>query len=197
MNRSRPQAGFTLVEMLVSLAAFLLMAGPLAALLVQNAQANKAEQMTVQVQADARNCMLLIENALRTAGWDPRNAGFGAVSLDPSPSGPDNYIEIFADLNEDGDTGDTDEDVTIRHHENRIEWRRTGDTSQPFVVLAEGITNDADGDGTIEPMFTPNSTSNPTSIAVKITAESPMPDPRTGRPIRCTVSSDVALRGQL
>jgi hypothetical protein len=40
-------------------------------------------------------------------------------------------------------------------------------------------------------------TPNPTRITVTITAESPVPDPRSGQKIRYTVSSDVVLRKAL
>ena len=101
---------------------------------------------------------------------------------------------MFADLNEDGDTNDAGEDVTIRWTSDRIEWRQSSDTTQPYVILADSISNDADGDGTAETMFVADSMSNPTRITVRITARSPVPDPRTGQYIRYTVSSEVVLR---
>ena len=65
------------------------------------------------------------------------------------------------------------------------------------MVLADTITNDADGDGVAETMFVPDATTHPTRIMVRITARSPAPDPRSGRYIRYTVSSDVVLRKAL
>jgi len=144
------------------------------------------------VQSNARNCLSMIVQTLRTAGWDPRNAGFAAVALDPSPTNTNNYIEVFADLNEDGDASDAGEDVIIRWAVDRIEWRT--DPSQPYVTLSDSISNDADGDGTAETMFVPDSMTHPTRITVRITARSPVPDPRTGQFIRYTVSSEVVLR---
>jgi len=191
------EAGFSLVEVIVSLALVLLLFTGVASFLVQSSQANTAEQMATTIQSDARSSLGIVENALRSAGWDPRNVGITAVALDPTPTGTDNFIEVFADLNEDGDTLDFGEDVTIRHHANRLEWRRTYDTSQPFETLAEDVTDDADGDGVIEPLFTPDSTTSPTRITVKITTRSTVPDPRTGQYLRSTVSSDVVLRTSL
>jgi len=197
MTERGVEAGFSLVEMIVSFAILLLLFTGVASFLIQSSQANTADQMAVTIQSDARSSLGIIANVLRSAGWDPRNAGIAAVGLDPTPTGTDNYIEVFADLNEDGDTLDPGEDVTIRHHANRLEWRRTYDTAQPFETLSEDVTDDADGDGVIEPLFTPDSTTSPTRITVKITTRSPVPDPRSGLYLRCTVSSDVVLRTSL
>ncbi len=197
MRRDGPEGGFTLVEMLVSLTLLSMVFGGIAALMIQNSQINRTEQMSAEVQSNARNCLSMIVQVLRTAGWDPKNAGFAAVGLDPSPTNSTNYIEVFADLNEDGDTNDANEDVTIRWATDTIEWRTTSDTTQPYVTLADSISNDADGDGTPETMFVADSMSNPTRITVRITARSPVPDPRTGQYIRYTVSSEVVLRKKL
>ncbi|PYT14624.1 MAG: hypothetical protein DMF51_08175 [Acidobacteria bacterium] len=197
MRRDGPDGGFTLVELLVSLALLSMVLGGTAAMMVQNSQINRAEQMSAEVQSNARNCLSMIVQVLRTAGWDPRNAGFAAVGLDPSPTNSTNYIEVFADLNEDGDTNDANEDVTIRWATDKIEWRTTSDTTQPYVTLADSISNDADADGAPETMFVADSMTNPTKITVRITARSPVPDPRSGQYIRYTVSSEVVLRKNL
>jgi prepilin-type N-terminal cleavage/methylation domain-containing protein len=195
LRADRRQRGFTLIEMLVSLAILSLAVGALAPLLLDSSRVNRAQQMTMAVQADARNSLELVTNALRTAGWDPLKTGFAALALNASDPASADHIEIFADLNEDGDTADDGEDVLIRLNGNRLEWRKS--TGGSFVVLADGITNDENGDGTAELMFTPNSATAPTQVAVKITARSPVPDPRTGQYIRYTVSDLVALRGSL
>jgi len=197
MREARNEAGFTLVELLVSLALLSMVLGGVAGLLIQNSQVNRAEQMSAEVQSTARSCLSMIVQVLRTAGWDPRNAGFAAVALDPSPTNSTNYIEVFADLNEDGDTNDANEDVTIRGATDKIEWRTTSDTTQPYVTLADSISNDADADGTPETMFVADSMTNPTKITVRITARSPVPDPRSGQYIRYTVSSEIVLRKNL
>jgi prepilin-type N-terminal cleavage/methylation domain-containing protein len=195
MRAGRAEEGFSLIEMLVSLGLLSMVLGGVAGLLVQNSKINRAEQMSAEVQSNARNCLSMIVQALRTAGWDPRNVGFAAVAVDPSPSNTANYIEAFADLNEDGDTSDAGEDVTIRWNVDRIEWRT--DPSQAYVILADSISNDADGDGTAETMFVPDSATHPTRVTVRITARSPVPDPRSGQYIRYTVSSEVILRKEV
>ncbi len=195
MTTDRRQAGFTLVEMLVSLAVLSLAIGGIAPLLLDSSRLNRSQQMAMAVQADARNCLELATSAIRTAGWDPLKTGFSALTLNASDPASADHIEIFADLNEDGDTSDDGEDVLIQLNGTQLEWRKS--TGGTLVVLADGVTNDANGDGTAELMFTPDSTTAPTKITVKITTQSPSRDPRSGQFIRYTVSDVVALRGKL
>lgn len=192
------QKGFSLVELLVSLAVMTMALGGLATLLIQNARINKSQRMTVEVQANARNTLSMVVQKLRSAGWDPTNAGLSTVTLDTDTSDANAEIEVFADLNEDGDTLDADEQTLIRHVGalGQVAWRPTSDVNDAFILLSGGISNDADGDGNIEPMFVPNA-NPPTRITVQITAQSPAPDPTSGEFIRYTVSSDVVLRKAL
>jgi prepilin-type N-terminal cleavage/methylation domain-containing protein len=191
----RSQRGFSLIEMMISMVIMLLAMGGLASLLIQNAQINKAQRMTAEVQGNARNCLAMIVQKLRSAGWDPGSSGsIPTVLTDQDLSDSISEITVYSDLSDpfNGDHADLDEEVLIRHSGNQIVWRR--DASSAFVVLATNITNDADGDGTIEPMFVPDATPSPSRITIQITAQSPLPDPTSGEFIRYTISSDVVLR---
>jgi prepilin-type N-terminal cleavage/methylation domain-containing protein len=199
MIRRGDQRGFSLVELLVSIAVMVLALGGLATLLIQNARINKTQRMTAEVQANARNTLSMVVQCLRSAGWNPTNmVGMPTLNLDPDTSDNISEIEVFANLNEDTDTDDAGEQVLIRHlgDSNQVVWRPSSDTSAAFIVLSGNISNDADGDGAIEPMFVPNATP-PTRITVQITAQSPAPDPTSGEFIRYTVSSDVVIRKAL
>ncbi len=191
------QRGFSLLELLVSLTVTLLIMTGVTKMMLQNAKINKAQQMTAQAQSNARNCLAMIVQRLRSAGWDPLNAGVPSVNLDTDPGDDIAEIEVFADLDSDGLTDGIDEQVLIRHIGDRIVWRRSNDVSEPFVILATNISNDADGDGTIENMFVPSSTPDPERITVQITARSPVPDPMSGKFIRFTAGTDVVLRKTL
>jgi prepilin-type N-terminal cleavage/methylation domain-containing protein len=193
MNPSS-ERGFTLVELLVSLAIFSVIATMVAKTVIDGAKLTKTEQMTIAAQSDARNCVSLIEQVLRTAGWDPKNAGITGIQLQSPAVASTNWIEVFSDVDvEDGATTGNGEDVTIRLNGTQLEWKKS--TGGSFEILSPNITNDSGG--APELMFTPNSTTNPTRITVKVTARSPVPDPRTGRYIRATISTDVVLRGNL
>ncbi len=186
--------GFSVVELMVSLTVLLLITSGLAGLMLQNSRINKSQQMVAEVQANARNCLEMVVQKIRSAGWDPMNVGIPTVALDPDLTDDISQIEVFSDLSEDGTTNDDNEQILIRHIDGRIEWRHKATAA--FVVLANNISNDADGDGTIEAMFTPDA-DPPTRITVQITASSPIEDPVTGDFIRYTVSSEVLLRKTL
>ncbi len=195
MTPASDQRGFSALEMLVAAAILLVVMATVAGLLLQATGINKSQQMRVAAQSDARTCLSMIEGKLRTAGWDPMSAGFQSVQLDTDPDDGIDEIELFADLDADGNTAGLDEQVLIRHVADRIEWRRSATGS--FEVLATEITNDSDGDGNTEQMFVADSATNPTRIVVQITAESPALDPVNHQPIRYTMTSEIVLRNKL
>ncbi len=198
--------GMTLVEALLAIVLLAVVTTGLGGLLVDNARLNSSQQMTVRVQDNARTCLSLVVQRLRSAGWDPRNTGIQTVVLDPQGTdadhtdGVDNIV-LFADLNADSETDgtvtndDDNEQVVIRHAGDRIEWQT--EPSGSFVTLAVDISNDADGNGTAEPMFVADDATNPSRVTVRITAQSPAPDPVTQEFVRYTVESDVVLRKTL
>jgi hypothetical protein len=159
---------------------------------LQNSRLNRAQQLLADAQNNARASMDLVVGRLRSAGWDPMEAGIGTVAVDPDLSDDMSQIEIFADLDEDRQTNSVGEQVLIRHRGDRIEWRLSA--SSPFEVIALNVTNDADGDGTVEPMFQPDDPADPEVITVQITARSPVPDPRTREFVRYTLRNEVKLR---
>ncbi len=201
MNRTRSgERGFTLIELMVSATVLLLAMAGLLSLLVHNARINKTQRINMELQSSARNSLAMVVQKLRSAGWDPLNTGLGTVVLDPDDLDADDAdgvddIEILADLTGDGDVDDPNEQVRIVRSGDRLVWRRS--PAEPYIVLAAGITNDADGDGVAEPLFTPDRLPDPSRITVRITAESPIPNPTSGRPDRYTVTTDVVLRSAL
>lgn len=195
MIRAGNQRGLSLVELLVSLVIFSLAMASIAGLLIHNSRMNRAAQINADLQSSARACLSMITDRIRSAGWDPQETGFAAVVLDPDLSDDVSILEIRADLNGDGDIDDIDETMSIRHSGEFIEWRRT--VAGSWEPLAGNISNDEDDDGTPEPMFTPDSTVDPTTIAVRITAAATKPDPRTGVRQRYTMATRVVLREAL
>jgi prepilin-type N-terminal cleavage/methylation domain-containing protein len=191
------QRGFSFIELLIGLVLAGFIGTAVATVMLQNSRLNRYQQQLVSAQNNARASMDLVVSRLRSSGWDPMGAGIGTVITDPDLGDDISQIETFADFDEDSSTAAVGEQVLIRHNVDRIEWRLTGDVSDPFEVVATGITNDANGDGVIEPMFQPDDATDPSVITVQITARSPMADPRTGEFIRYTLRNEVTLRKQL
>jgi hypothetical protein len=185
------ERGIGIVELLVSLVILVVTLVTLATMLSVNTRINGSQQLTLEVQANARSSIALIVPAIRSAGWDPTGAGFVPLQID-TVSG--NWIRLFADLNGDGDTDDASEDVTIRFQGGQIERKSTSDPLAPFDVLADGISNDADANGTPEPMFTVDDVAEPTRVAVQVTARSIRKDPASGAFLLRTCASDITLR---
>jgi hypothetical protein len=190
------QAGTSLVEALVGMTILLVITAGAAEMLVRNGEIVTREELRAEVQANARNCMARVVSTLRSAGWDPGDHAIPTVALDPDTSDAISQIEAFIDRDGDGVTSGTPfEQVLIRHVGDRVEWRTDG--VSPLATLARNITNDADGDGVIEPMFTPDNPTDPRRIVVQITAQARLLDPHTREPIRYTLQSAVTLRKEL
>jgi prepilin-type N-terminal cleavage/methylation domain-containing protein len=188
--------GVTLVEMMVSVVILTVVSLAVSTLLVENTQINAREQLRVEAQGNARNCVARIVSTLRSAGWDPGDHGIPTVTLDPDPGDGISQIEVFIDRDGNGITsGTANEQVLFRHVGDHVEWSTDG--SGNFRVLAANITNDADGDGTIEPMFTPDDATDPSRIVIQVTAVASHPDPQTREPIRFTATDEVVLRKEL
>ncbi len=203
MRPTSRQRGFSMVEALVSLTVLTLAMTGLFSLLVHNSRLNKSEQMKAETQANARNVLSIIVMKLRNAGWDPLGSDlFDGLTLDTNTGDNVAEITVRADYHTAGTPGtpdgladQIDEVIVFRHANNMILWDQDGGGT--FEVLAVNISNDADGDGTIENMFVPDSTTDPRRITVQITARSPVIDPVTRDFSRYTITSDVYIRKNL
>jgi len=194
MTASGNARGFTILEALIAVTILMIAMTAIAGMLLRSSQLGRSQQLAASSRSDARSSLSMILGKLRTTGWDPMSAGLQVVQLDTNLGDNISEIETFADLDADGDTDGINEQVLIRHVGDIIEWRRSASGS--FETLAVGMSNDSDGDGTPEPMFVPDSTTNPTRVVVQITAESE-PSPVTQQPMRFTVSSEIVFRKQL
>jgi len=190
MNLSELQArnhGFTFVELLAAIfiAAFL-MAG-LYSVFISQQEAFSAQERIVEMNQNIRAAMDLMTREIRLAGYKNSGATFnGIATAQPST------IRILADLDQNGDTLGTNEDITYSYDAGTLQiWRNA--TDRP---IAENITNLtftytlADGTTTSAP-------ANPADIrkvTLLVTARTAYPDQATGHYRTVTLTSDVTPR---
>ncbi len=109
MNLLKVDRGFTLVELLVAMAMGLVVLGAVLNIFIHQNQTNAVQQEVVYAQQNVRSAMDLMARDIRSAGYDPAYPPSGLVAV---PAATSTSIQIRADLNGDGDTSDTSEDVT-------------------------------------------------------------------------------------
>jgi type IV pilus assembly protein PilW len=140
--------GFTLVEFLVAMTVSLMILGGIYTLVIQNSQVSVGQSNIVEMQQNARIALDFMTREIMMGGYDPLNnssfyLNMPIILLDP-PSNvasgwQPNRIRVLADLNHDGDTQDSDEDITYEYDPARQEITR--DAGNGASVIADHIIN--------------------------------------------------------
>ena len=134
-QRTRPQAGFTLVELLVAMTLALIAMAAIYSAYVTQQRAYKTTQDVTAIQQNLRAGMYFLEKDLRMAGYDPEDSGsFGFTNMGL------NDFKYTWDVDEDGFLDPTTEYVAYKFEspETTLE-RDRGDGS--FNDIASDITN--------------------------------------------------------
>ena len=101
------QQGFTLIEMLIALAIGSLLLSSIYAFYINQKRVYDVREQVAEMQQNARGGLALMVREVRMAGYNPTGAaGMGIIAATAST------IRIAMDLNGDGDTNDSDEDLT-------------------------------------------------------------------------------------
>jgi type IV pilus assembly protein PilW len=101
------QQGFTLIEMLIALAIGSLLLSSIYTFYINQKRLYDGREQVAEMQQNARAGLALIVREVRMAGYNPTGAtGMGIIAATAST------IRITMDLNGDGDTADSDEDLT-------------------------------------------------------------------------------------
>lgn len=107
LSSHRMNRGFTLIELLVAMVLGLVVVGAVLKMFVSQNRTNAIQQEVAYAQQNVRAAMDLMAREIRSAGYDPADSG-----LTPIPAATTGSIQVRVDLNGDGDTADTGEDVT-------------------------------------------------------------------------------------
>ena len=147
------QSGFTMVELLISMAIGLVIITTLTSTFVTQRQAYDVQQQITTAVQTARAAMDMMSREIRLAGYDPTDSdGFYGITYDPD------QLRIQADVAEnddgtvgDGDTDDANEDIIYKFSGSAV-TRNTGSGDQPFAENAQDFSFeylDANGAATV------------------------------------------------
>lgn len=163
------QSGFTMIELLISMAIGLLIIAALSSTFVTQRQSYDIQQQITAAVQTARAAMDMISRELRLAGYDPTDIGLIGI-----PYSAD-QLQVLADLDGDGLTTSPNEDIIYKYNlEDMQITRNTGGGDQPFAENAQEFAFDyldANGSSTADAAQI-----RQVKIALTIRTEKPDPD---------------------
>lgn len=133
--------GFTLIEVVIGLAiCLILMVVTVNIFQVQRKSYSMQEQVS-EMQQNIRASMDMMVREIRMAGYDPTGAGFAGIGTNTS-----GLLRILADIDGNGTTADTNEDITYRYYDtsdasypSQIKRKTGGASFQPFAENIDGF----------------------------------------------------------
>lgn len=161
--------GFTLIELLVVLAIQGILLGALVMSFTSQLKTHRQQEQMSEMHGIARAAMDLVTREVRLAGYNPKGAEIQGITYDPSALG------IVADLNGDGDTTDSNENVVYAHDAATLRLtRNTGGGRQSVAEQVEAFTFEyRDEKGVLTDV-----TGDIRQLRIRITTRTAQPDPR-------------------
>jgi type IV pilus assembly protein PilW len=167
--------GFTLVEVLISMAAGSVLLGAVVSIFVLQYKSYDVQGQLTEMVQTARAAVDMMGREIRMAGLDPAGEGFDGISYNPS------QIQIATDFRgekpndpSDGDIDDPNERITYCFDAKHLQIdRNTGGGNQPFAENVQAFSFaylDAQGNTT-------TTTGDIRQIRLKITVRTFGPDP--------------------
>lgn len=175
-SRLNKKRGFTLIELLIGIALSGIVISAIYSLYISQSKSYTIQGQIAEMQQNARVAMDMMVRDIRMAGYDPTEAaGAGIVAASS------NSIQFTADLNDDGDTSDSNENITYSLYDSGGDGdqdlgRNTGGGNQPVAENIEDL-------GFVYTLADGSTTSNPADagqirkVQVSLTARTDKPDP--------------------
>jgi len=169
------ECGFTLVELLIAMAITGVILGTVASTFITQRKSYALQEQITEMMQNARAAMETMTREIRMAGYPttrvPGGVAFDGVTYNAA------QLQIRADLNSDGDTTNTDEDIRYSHDAANLQiirWENAVDGNQPLVDRIQNFTfNYLDKDGTVT-----TTSADIRQVRITITARTPKPDPK-------------------
>ncbi len=130
------EQGFTILELVVSLAIGLILMGIAVKIFLVQQKAYNVQGQLSEMQQNIRAATDMIVRETKMAGYDPIETGFNGITYDTA------QLRILADIFEpaDGTTTGTNEDITYKYYGGTdFQIKRRGSTGGSFQPLAENI----------------------------------------------------------
>ncbi len=182
----RRKGGFTLIELLAGVLISAILLAGLYSTFVSQQTAFSAQDQVSEMTQNIRAGLDLMTREIRLAGYRNSTSTFNGIQ-----SATPDSIQILADLDQNGDTAGTNEDITYTYSAGTLQICRNGSG----LPIADNITalsfNYTMEDGTVT--STPANPANIRKVNISVTARSRFPD-RTGGYRSITLSTDVTPR---
>lgn len=141
MNRSRrtrPEPGFSLVEVLVTLTILAVVAGVLSTVLLASNRTHIKSTRRAQIQGASRQAMSLLTSEIRNAGADPRIPAAGILGVVAADT---HAVRVRADMNADGAISTTEPSEDITYTYDAANDRLTRNPGSGAVSALENVTD--------------------------------------------------------
>lgn len=198
-----------MVEVLIVLLLISIIGGGMFFIFNRSTRQLRTQSMVADIQTVGSIAFFLIGRDIRRAGSNPAGAlGYDVGAPIPFGMADSTHIQIFADLNGDGDVTDEEEDITYEYIDNEADIagndtiRRTSGANETFItnvydfelsyILSNGVICNSS--------YLPPDCSDPTPysdirmITIKFEVGGDQRDPGTNRIITRTFETTVGLR---
>jgi len=167
-SKKEKDSGFTLIELLIAMTIALVVIGAVSSAFISQRKTFAVQEHVNEMIQGARAAMDIISREVKMAGYDPMGAGIVGIPYSTT------QLEIRADLNGDGDTSDTHEDIAYTYDStNKQIDRNTGGGAQPLAEDIQSFTFEYyKSDGT-----TTTTSADIRQIEITVTARTGQPDP--------------------
>jgi type IV pilus assembly protein PilW len=182
------QGGFGLIELLVAILISGIVLAALYTVFVSQETAFSSQEQVAEMNQNIRAALDLMTREIRLAGYRTSTGTFNGIQTATATS-----VGILADLDQNGDTLGTNENITYSYNAGTLQILRNSGTSVPVADNIQDLRFVYTlKDGT--PTSTPAVLADIRKVTISVTARTAYPDRTTGTYRTITLTTDVTPR---